>query len=389
MKLLFYTDESSLGGVANWNHAILAAALREGWSVHSMQPVIESPLLAELQAAGCQLHWIPYNVSENFVRAIVDASDAARVFDEIAPELIVFSDCCPISNIAAKHCAIQRNIPFVTVSHSSAPYLATQFAQCLPVVRSQLDQSREVLAVSASSLHVLHSYFGLKSGKGRVVHSGRPARFFTETAPELRAAERLRLGLAPDALLVVTTARVDIDKGCDILLAAIQQLRDTKRLGKLRFVWAGEGSARTDLLRVVKDLSLDPYLSMPGQHASVATLYDAADLFVLPTRHEAFGLSIAEAMAKGLPVIATRVGGVPEVIGDDGFYLPDPKESPGITVQTLADLLARLAQQQALRTDFGKRAKKRAQALFTEERMQSQVLQLLTRVAASHPSHKD
>lgn len=379
MKLLFYTDESSLGGVANWNHAIITAALREGWTVHTLQPVIESPLLAELQAGGCLLHWLPYNVSENFVRSMVDSADAERVFVEVAPELIVFSDCCPVSNIAAKHCALKRGIPFVTVSHSSAPYLATQFAQCLPVVRSQLERCAQVIAVSASSLQVLCSHFGLRPGKGCVVHSGRPPRFFTDRDTERRAGERARIGVPDNAILVTTTARLDVDKGYDVLLETVRQLQENKRLGNLYFAWAGEGPARAELQRAIEVLHLEKRILMLGQHKAVELLYDASDLFVLPTRHEAFGLSIAEAMGKGLPVIASRVGGVPEVIGEAGFYLPDPRQSPAKAVSILVEMLPRLAQDPKLRAAFGNRAKERALALFTEERMQSQVLEVLAK----------
>lgn len=106
-----------------------------------------------------------------------------------------------------------------------------------------------------------------------------------------------------------------------------------------------------------------------GQRWDVPDLLDTADIFILPSELEPFGLAIAEAMAKGLPVIASAVGGIPEVLGDTGKFVPDPKVDAQVTVRELVITIQAWSVNPDLCQSIGQACKRRAEEMFTEERM--------------------
>ena len=383
MKILLYSDDPCLGGVGHYNVSILRALLQRGWSVAYAQTTFDSPILRQLGEAGVELCWLSFNASQNFTRSIVDTGETERVLAETKPDLVVFSDCCPISNIAAKHVTIKAGLPFVVVCHSVASYLAAKFPQCLGTVRGQLAKAADVIGVSQCALSVLQNFFGLAPGRGVVIHNGRPEIFFAERSAEARQRLRAEWGVPDDAVVFATVARFDMDKGYQFQLQSLRLLASEGKLKKHRFVWIGEGQIKEQVAQVVRDLGLTAQVQLLPQRDDVEVVYDAADVFVLPTRHEGFPLAVIEAMAKGLALVVAKVGGVPEAMGGTGTYLPDPCVKPEATVLELKAAITRLGADQTLRLAHGRAAHQRAAALFRESTMQSATLARLETVVAS------
>ncbi|MFO1450649.1 MAG: glycosyltransferase, partial [Opitutaceae bacterium] len=137
---------------------------------------------------------------------------------------------------------------------------------------------------------------------------------------------------------------------------------------------------RAALTQAVADLGLSDHVRFLGHRWDIADWYDAADLFLLPSELEGMPLSIMEAMAKGIPVIATAVSGTPEELGDTGKLLPNPlKDSDGV-IRQLAETIESWSQDHALRADQGRRGRERAECMFQESMMVDRTLALL----ASH-----
>jgi glycosyltransferase involved in cell wall biosynthesis len=126
---------------------------------------------------------------------------------------------------------------------------------------------------------------------------------------------RRTLELADDLQIVIAVGALVEHKGHSRLVEAMQALPNHA------LILVGEGELRADLERQVVAAGLESRVKLLGQRADVYSLMKAADLFCHPSREEGMGQAVVEAMLAGLPVVATAVGGVPEVLRDDGVLV--------------------------------------------------------------------
>jgi glycosyltransferase involved in cell wall biosynthesis len=181
-----------------------------------------------------------------------------------------------------------------------------------------------------------------------------------------REAVRGELGL-DDRPVAIIVARIDGHKGHENLLRALALLKRSPACPMLLIVGDGSEKRRMELLAV--QLGLDPERArFLGYRSDIADLLAACDLFVLPSDSEGLPLSVLEAMAHGLPVVATRVGGIPELVGDGRTGLLVP---PG-DVSALAAALARLTVFPDLRLQLGEAGAARVRDEFSFDGMTAQ-----------------
>lgn len=143
------------------------------------------------------------------------------------------------------------------------------------------------------------------------------------SAPAQRVATRLALGVSPAAIVALTCARLEPEKNLPLLVELAHLLHADDP--PIRFLVAGEGSRRAHLEHLVKKRGLEQSVTLLGLRRDVPALLAAADLFLLPSRSEELPLSVLEAMAAGLPVVATPVGALPEIVPGNpgaGFLIP-------------------------------------------------------------------
>jgi glycosyltransferase involved in cell wall biosynthesis len=174
--------------------------------------------------------------------------------------------------------------------------------------------------------------------------------FAAPTTP--RAEVRAQLGLPPDAPLVLYVARL-VDEKRPLLFLEVAAEVHRRRPGTV-FALVGGGSLLERCRARVRDLGLDGVVALPGFVDDLPSTYHASDVFLSTSRYEGFGLAIAEAMASGLSVVTTDVGGVSDVVGDVGVLEPSP--SP----ERLAGHVAGLIDDAALRARLGRRGRDRA-----------------------------
>jgi glycosyltransferase involved in cell wall biosynthesis len=376
---LLYTDDPESGGVAQYNHAVVCALVRAGYRVTCMQTRADNPLVAEQRQLGVAHEWIGYHTGQEFTRTLTDTVDAIRVFRSNRPDLILFSDCCPFSNLAARQVALRLGIPYVVVVGFVGAYLARNLDQYLPLLARQHAAARSVVAVSRENLQLLVNCFRLPAGRGEIIHYGRPDRFFQPPNPDVRSRLRSTLGIDTQAVVCLTAARLTEVKGFAHQLEAIKALRANPVWPRLQFVWIGEGEQRSAIESAIAQERLADRIHLPGHRWDAADWYDTADIFVLPSHLEGMPLAIMEAMAKRLPVVATGVSGIPEELGDIGELLPDPATDPAGVVQGLVETIARWADDPTARAEQGRRGHERAQLLFREELMAERTLALVAR----------
>lgn len=382
-RVLLYTDDAGHGGAAHYNHNLVLALRSAGAEVAVAQPRADTPMLREQAGAGVRHLWTGHTAETVFPRTMTDEGDAERIFGLFRPELVYFSDSCAVSHLAAKRRALSLGLRYVVICHSEAAYLAERFKAVLPEVALALAGAVEVVAVSDSSRGVLRRCFGLASNRGRVVYNGRPAAYFAEPAPGVRERVRAGWGVGAETLVAFTAARFDSGKGYPLQIEALKRLRELGALDRWRFVWVGEGELFAQTAEAVRAAGLDRHVMLPGYRWDVPELLVGADTFILPSWHEAMPLSIIEAMGRGVPVVATAVGGIPEELGETGRLLPDPNRDSGATSRALADVLAAWAADPGEARRQGAAARARASALFRQERMIEETIAVISSALAT------
>ena len=185
-----------------------------------------------------------------------------------------------------------------------------------------------------------------------------------------RAAVRAELGVPPGAFVILSVGRLAPVKGhAHLVEAAPEVLRGHP---EAVIVVAGEGPLRRDLEALARSLGVADRLRFPGHWQEMPRLLRAADLFVLPSLNEGLGLALLEAMAAGLAAVASRVGGVPEVVrdGETGVLVP-----PG-DARSLAGAILKLMADPALRGRMGEAGRARARQQFSIARAVRETEQL-------------
>lgn len=156
-------------------------------------------------------------------------------------------------------------------------------------------------------------------------------------------ARRAALGLSPDDLVVTTVAQVCQRKGIDIVLDVARRLLPS--MPRLVFVVAGSaGKGEADFNSRIREEAAAPEIGdrirLLGSRDDIPDILSSSDAFFLPTRAEPFGIAIIEAMAAGLPVVASRVGGIPEILDDVAYgRLVEPDDQVGFAA-ALAEILS-------------------------------------------------
>jgi len=144
-----------------------------------------------------------------------------------------------------------------------------------------------------------------------------------------------------------------------------------------RFVIAGEGELRAQLERQIKELGLEKHVFLLGFRPDILSIHKAFDLFVMSSVTEGLGTSLLDAMACGKPIVATRAGGMPEVVADgDTGVLVAPRDD-----QALAAAIVRLLKDERLRQAMGDAGGRRVRERFSSERMVQDTLDLYRRAA--------
>jgi len=193
-----------------------------------------------------------------------------------------------------------------------------------------------------------------------------------------RAAVRRELGIPYEAPLTTMVCRLYRPRDFDTLLIAWRQVRETLPAARLLIV--GDGPDRPRVESLVAGLWLGEHVTLAGMREDVPRLLAASDLLVHATAGwEGMGLSLLEAMAAGLPVVASRVGGVAEAVEDGETGLLVPPGSPA----ALAQALLRLLTDPATRAAMGARGRRRAIERFDLQRMLDATASLYAVVAGA------
>jgi glycosyltransferase involved in cell wall biosynthesis len=227
-------------------------------------------------------------------------------------------------------------IPLVLTLHNLVPRLSL----LRRVVLRLLLQKTKIIAVSNA---VANSARQIAPGC-TVIYNGIDLRLFD-------AATKKTSNKVP---IILCVARLSGEKGVDVLLSI-------ELPGEVWIV--GDGPERANLERIAR-----PNVRFLGHRTDIPELLAAADLYVQPSRSEGLGIAILEAMAAGLPIVASSVGGIPELISDPSVGILVPPDDP----KHLRDAVITLLSEPDRAATLGENARKRVAERFTLERMRTE-----------------
>lgn len=291
--------------------------------------------VADLQTAGVTVHCLGGPGGRGWVRALARLLHADGGFDVVHTH-------SPVAATAARVLAPSRSRLIHTEHNMWERYrLPTRVANAVTIGRNE-----RVLAVSDGVADSIRPPRWLRGTTqvDTLIHGIDPDAVIE--GPEARAAARAKLGLADDDVVVGTVGNLTPKKDHRTLLRALARLDGD--LGRTRGVIVGDGPLADELAHEVARLGLSERVQLLGSRDDVPALLPAFDVFVMSSLHEGLSIALVEALAAGLPCVATCVGGIPEVVTDGEAGLLVPPGSPDAFATALRDVLGNRARWRAM-----------------------------------------
>jgi len=250
----------------------------------------------------------------------------------------------------------------VSTKHNDDPFRAGAFRF---VERMLARRASRIIAITEALARFQVERVGLPADKVEVIHYGLdapPAEWGANPPDDVPAGARVLLAVC----------RLEPQKGLDVVVRALPEIR--RRHPEAVLVVLGEGQEREELEQLADELAVPVFLL--GRVPDVTSWLRRADLLVHPARWEGFGLALLEAMLVSLPVVATRVSSVPEIVTDGETGLLVPPDDAG----ALADAVSRVLDDPG---DLGARGHERARREFSVGRMADRTLDVYRRALAT------
>ena len=318
------------------------------------------PLVDRLRALGVDTHELA--LAERLVSPAA-LTALVRLLRDRAPAIVQSHGAR--SNVYTRIAARLARVPVVlsTVHNSLFDYEVSTLRRHLYVAAERWTSgwSDRVVAVADAVARDLVQRYGLPAGRVVTVKNGIDADAFRPRRPA--AAVRAELGLGPEDRPIGVAARMTAQKGHVHLLGALPDI--AARVPGLACVLIGDGPLRGELEALARALGVAGRCRFVGARADVADLVAALEIVALPSRSEGLPFALLEAMALGRPVVATSVGGNPEVVEDGrtGWLVP-----PGDAGALARAILGLLEDPEAARA-MGARGAARVRAEFSLARM--------------------
>lgn len=264
-------------------------------------------------------------------------------------------------------------IPYVVKVHGSDLNVQAESRLRRPQIRSALRGAGGIIAVSRA-LAAKANALGARREAVEAIYNGVDTKLFHRGD---RRAARARLGLPPEVPVVLYAGNLKATKGCHDLIEAFPAL--VRRHHDARLVYVGDGPCRANLEDRAASLCCAPAVRFAGavDHAALADWFVAADVLCLPSHNEGVPNVILEAMACGTPVVASSVGGIPEVLPAHAGILVPPHQPHELGVALV----------EAFERHFDPAAIAAHAATFRWDENIDRLERMLGRVAAGSPAH--
>ncbi len=331
-------------------------------SVLSLREPSPSPVADALEALGVDIVWLPSHRKRSFLdgerlRRVRGALRAGN-YDVVQTHLLY-------ANVVGALAAHDAGIPVVATLHQTAR-LERTFERERELVESLVLRRRatRIIAVGTSVAEANRRRFG----RVPIDIVPNPVSEPDLVAADVRQAARAELLGDHTGPLVLSVGRVERVKGFDDMITAFRTVASQQPQAVLAI--AGDGSLREGLELQARRAGLEGRVRLLGERSDVPTLLAASDLFVMSSHSEGLPFALLEAMAAGLPIVATRVGDIPRALGTAGALVP-----PGEPAE-LAAAMTRALVSSDWRVEQSAKLSMRARSEYSEERWAADMMRV-------------
>lgn len=254
----------------------------------------------------------------------------------------------------------------ITTLHGTDITLVGKDPAYFEIVKFSIEQSDAITCVSQNLCNQTRNSFGIQKEIDVIYNFFIPQKKCCDKKPL-----RSKFVDGKEKLLVHASNFRDVKRPADVL-AIFQKVR---RSVPSKLMLVGTGKGLDPIKGMVQEAGLENEVIFVGKNIRIDSFVASADLFLLPSSQESFGLAALEAMAYGVPVIASNVGGLPELIqdGENGYLFPVG------AVESMAEAAIKLLKSPRLYADFSASAKRRANASFSVNAILPQYIALYQR----------
>jgi glycosyltransferase involved in cell wall biosynthesis len=236
----------------------------------------------------------------------------------------------------------------------------------------------QVIAVSEKTrLHHIQTA-GLPAAKLITLYNGIELSHFASTGAEQRARTKQALNLPETGKIITTVAVLREPKGIQFMLQALPAI--LQKIADAHYLIIGDGAYKTPLLEQVKTLGLQESVTFAGHRTDIPALLDCTDLFVLPTLVDALPTVLIETLAAEKPIVASNVGGIPEIVenGVNGLLVP-PREP-----LELAKACIKVLENRDLANEFIMAGREKVQQQFDVQVQSRKLIKIYEEILANH-----
>lgn len=304
-KILFYSDTPLYGG-AEKQMQLLAEHLDDDFEpifLIRQTPELEN-WATELQRNGFKTYLCPSKSKHS----LINLKYLLNIIKNEKPDLLHAHIWNPM---ACKYIFLSKKIsklPLVITEHD--PF-SLGFVKKL-YKKWAIRLADQIITVSDANRKLMLELYPFVKEKITTVHNGISLKINPISNEQKKRIKKDIFKASDHNQILLAVATLHPRKGLKYLIKAFQKIHNKKP--STRLIIAGEGPERVILEKLISNLGLVNKVMLLGQRDDINKLMQSADLFILPSLKEAFGLVIIEAFATGLPVIATEVGGIPEII---------------------------------------------------------------------------
>jgi len=298
------------------------------------------------------------------------AAKIREVAEQYALDLVHVHYAIPhaASAFLAREMLKPRRLPTMTTLHGTDITLVGMMPSYYEITRFSIEKSDAVTAVSDFLKRETIREFRIEHPID-VIHNFVDTELFRPQGP---SPARCRIARDGERILMHVSNFRKV-KNLPVLLQVFYEVQKHVRA---RLVLVGDGPEREATERQAHALGIDRQVSFLGDQESVADILPVADVFLLPSQHESFGLAALEAMSCGVPVVGSRIGGLPEVIEHEKTgFLCDPND-----VECMTAIVLGLMKDEPLRREIGRAARERVERLFNRDRIVAQYVDAYERV---------